>query len=72
MGFYTRLTVKFFFSRPTKIFFSNGRAWSLFFQRLDSMRSIYEIALCFSKNNRLSSSTPDGALLARSLFFRQK
>lgn len=46
------------------------RAWNLSFQWLDSVRSIYEIALCFSENNKLPSSTSDGALLAHCSFIK--
>ena len=41
-------------------------------QWLGSARSIHGIASWFSEGSRLSSATPDGALLARSLLSRQR
>lgn len=70
IGLYARLNVESVPCRPTRIPHSDGLSPSL--QWLGSARSIHGIASWFSEGSRLSSATPDGALLARSLLSRQR
>lgn len=70
IGLYARLNVESVPCRPTRIPHSDGSSPSL--QWLGSARSIHGIASWFLEGSRLSSATPDGALLARSLLSRQR